>query len=58
MEPKGKLPCQKQPVTKPYLEPDEFSPRLHNLFCRINFNITLPSASNSTSLSLTFRFSG
>jgi hypothetical protein len=28
----GSLPCSQKPTTGPYLEPDEFCPKLLNLF--------------------------
>jgi len=42
VEPKGLLSCSQQTATRPYPEPDKFSPS-HPADYRIHFNVTLTS---------------
>jgi len=39
MEPEGSLSCSQDPVTAPYPQPDESSPRTHVPYLSLSFNL-------------------
>jgi hypothetical protein len=51
MDTEGPLPCPQQPVTCPYSEPNESSPR-YPIVLKTHFNITLPSTTRSSYLNI------
>jgi hypothetical protein len=56
MEPESSLPHSQQPITRPYSEPDQSSPRPVFHFLKIHFNIILPFKPASSKWSPSFRF--
>jgi hypothetical protein len=56
MKPEGSVPHLQQPATCPYPGPDRSSPWLPTHFSKINFTIILPSTSESSKWSPSFKF--